>query len=235
VKALADLFFPPRCVGCARRGSWLCSPCRGGFPRIGLPRCHLCAAPTGGATTCSNCWRDPPGFDSLVAEFRFDGSVRAAIHQLKYRHARHLAGPLVEALLETGATLPPVELIVPVPLHPTRLRQRGFNQAGLLADELSRRIDREVVGDCLVRTKLTDAQMSLPAAQRWANVRDAFDLRAGASFIGQRILLVDDVATTTSTLRAAARCLRRGGAAEVHAIVIARAVAERPGASPVAS
>ncbi len=229
MKALVDLFFPPRCVGCERRGSWLCPRCRDALPTIASPRCRICAAPTGGVTVCSECWRDPPGFDSLVAEFRFDGVIRDAIHQLKYRRARHLARPLVDAILDVAPAIPPVDLVVPIPLHPARLRSRGFNQSALLALEVARRIDHPMVDELLIRVKETEAQTSLPAVQRWANVRDAFLVIDGASLVGRRVLLVDDVSTTTSTLRAASRVLKLGGVSEVHALVAARAITTLPG------
>ncbi len=235
MKALVDLFFPPRCVGCERRGSWLCASCRAALPAIPPPRCRFCAAPTGGVSVCSVCWRDPPAFASIVAEFRFDGVVREAIHQLKYRRAQHLARPLVTAVLDVAPVMPSIDVVVPIPLHSARLRSRGFNQAGLLAKEVAKRLDRPVVETALMRVKETDSQTSLPAAQRWANVRDAFQVTAGESLAGQRVLLVDDVTTTTSTLRAASRALKRGGVSEVHAFVVARAIAALPGDRNVVS
>ncbi len=228
MKALLDFLFPPRCIGCDRRGDWLCDRCRAGFGRIRAPRCQVCAAPTGGVAVCPLCWRDPPRFTTIVAEFQFEGVIRKGIHLLKYRRATYLARPLINAVLDSEVALPAVDLIVPVPLHPARLRSRGYNQASLLAHVAAERLNRPVVDGSLVRVKDTHAQISLPATQRWSNVQDAFEAVASRTEIsGQRILLVDDVATTTATLRAASMALLRAGVAEISCLVIARSTHDR--------
>ncbi|HLZ08902.1 MAG TPA: ComF family protein [Chloroflexota bacterium] len=230
---MLQILFPPRCVGCEARGDWLCSRCLEALPRIGPSRCRVCSVPTGGVAVCPACWRDPPRFQSTVAEFRFEGVIRRAIHRLKYRGARQLAQPLVDALLDLVPKLPTVDVIVAIPLHRNRQRRRGFNQASILAAAVSRRIEIPVLERGLIRVKDTEAQVEIPAASRWQNVRDAFQLADDRqALVGKRILLVDDVATTTSTLRAAARVLVRGGAAEVHALIAARATLAPKGDEP---
>lgn len=217
---LVDLLYPRRCVSCNQRGEWLCRVCRDAFPKLPDQRCRFCATPLRSVAVCPACWKESPAFDSLTCGFLFAGPVRSAVHHLKYRNARHLAGPLVDALLAT-ATLPSdVDAIIPVPLYPTRLRQRGYNQSGLLAAALAERTGLMVSPDLLVRVRDTPTQTTLPAADRWRNVRGAF--RAGAPVRDTRLLLVDDVATTTGTLRAAAAELKDAGAAQVHAVVLAR-------------
>lgn len=223
---LLDLLFPPRCVGCHQRGAWLCSRCIADFPRVPSRRCSRCADVADGVL-CSSCQRQLPDFDSLACEFTFDGTVRLAIHRLKYDRARYLAPRLVAAIVAACSNLPRGELLVPVPLHPTRLRQRGYNQAALIARGLSTHLRIAVAEAALTRTRDTATQVTLPAAQRWANVRDSFAAEPGVVH-GKHVVLVDDVATTTSTLRAASRALRRAGATRVDAIVIARAVAANP-------
>jgi ComF family protein len=226
VRVLLDLLFPPRCVGCGSRGDWLCRRCRASQPRLPEARCRRCAASLAGVALCPDCWRDPPGFAALTCGFRFAGPIRAGIHQLKYRRARHLAEPLVDALLEVvdGAADPFCRdsLLVPVPLHPARLAARGYNHALLLARVIAQRTRLPVDDHTLVRVRDTPAQVTLPAKERWANVRDAFAL-ARDDLRGASVLLVDDVATTTSTLRAASRALQQGGASRVNALVVARA------------
>jgi ComF family protein len=143
---------------------------------------------------------------------------------LKYRGARHLAEPLVDALLDLVPEPPPVDVIVPIPLHQNRQRWRGYNQASILATAVARRIEIPVFEMGLVRVKDTSTQVDIPAAKRWDNVRDAFQLGDDRQALaGKRILLVDDVATTMSTLRAASRVLVRGGVAEIHTLIAARA------------
>jgi ComF family protein len=155
--------------------------------------------------------------------------IRRAVHQLKYQRAQHLAEPLVDALLDARGDIPPVDIVVPVPLHPARLKARGYNQAALLAVVLARRIERPIAEAGLIRVKDTHTQVTIPAAQRWGNVSDAFQLGVdGPSLVGKHILLVDDVATTTSTLRAAARVLRQSGVSRVDGLVAARATTTPP-------
>lgn len=220
IGVILDILFPPRCVGCRERGSWLCSACLATAKRLPAAHCRRCALPSMGVAICPNCWRDPPAFDHVCCAFLFEGPIRAAIHALKYHGARHLAEPLVEAAL-AELTLPAADLIVPVPLFPRRLAERGYNQSNLLARAIGARIGTPVLNDGLQRIRDTPAQVSLPAKDRWQNVRGAF--RAETGMVGQRsILLVDDVATTGNTLRAASAALKRGGARQINVLVVAR-------------
>jgi ComF family protein len=159
----------------------------------------------------------------LTAAFRFEGTVRTAIHQLKYRGARYLARPLGDALLDAVDPIETPDAFVPVPLHPARQAERGYNQSTLLARALGHRLGVPVLETGLVRVRDTPAQVKVPAAQRWTNVQNAFGVPS-RELVGLRVMLVDDVATTSSTMRAAARAVVVGGAARVDAIVVARAV-----------
>jgi ComF family protein len=152
--------------------------------------------------------------------------VRVAIHRLKYDRAWHLAAPLVELLLSV-TTVPAGDVIVPVPLHSDRLRSRGYNQAELLARCLANRVSLPVEPDTLTRRRDTAAQVSIPPTRRWENVRGAFAAPAH-SFDAARVLLVDDVATSASTLRAAAGAVAQAGAKRVDAVVIARTGSDGP-------
>jgi ComF family protein len=178
-------------------------------------------------SVCPRCWRDPPPFETVTAAFLFEGVVREAIHRLKYDRARYLAAPLVELVIDNAA-VPPGDLVVPVPLHPDRLRARGYNQAELIARGLADRVSLPIDRDLLVRVRDTAAQVAVPPARRWENVRGAFAAPDG-SFDGQRVLLIDDVATSASTLRAAGSAVARAGARRVDAIVIARTGSDAPG------
>jgi ComF family protein len=158
----------------------------------------------------------------MTCVFAYEAVARIAVHHLKYQGERHLASVLIAITLETGVRLPEGDLVVPIPLHAARLRQRGYNQASLLGRDLACRLDVPCRDAALIRTRDTPSQVSLPAAQRWRNVHDSFRSDT-ASVRGKRVILVDDVATTTSTLRAAALVLRDAGAVRVDAFVIARA------------
>ncbi len=222
LRLILDLVYPPRCVGCGRRGEWICHACRVNLPRLPSDHCSVCARPGIGQAVCGECAHDPPDFERLICAFLFEGTIRQAIHQLKYRGARHLAGPLARILLDEIGPIGVPDLVIPIPLHPTRLARRGYNQSALLSAAIGRSIGARVGIDGLRRIRDTPAQVSLPGPQRRLNVRGAFEARP-EMVRGRSVLLLDDVATTGSTLRAAAYELKRAGAAHVDAIVLARA------------
>jgi len=150
----------------------------------------------------------------------YDGSLRAIVHALKYGKRRSIARPLAARMRAyTGDVLVHSDIVVPVPLHRSRRRLRGFNQAEELAKYLG--IPRQLA---LRRRRATPSQTDLPAAQRHRNVREAFALARGADVRGLRVAIVDDVCTTGATLEACARVLRESGAADVRAITAARVV-----------
>ena len=165
-------------------------------------------------------------FDAAVASYRGRGIVREVIHQFKYArqiHLRHLVGRWLSAALEDERLRDRnFDLIVPVPLHPTRERERGFNQASLLSELISAQtsIRSQRV---LERVRYTTTQTALDRSERMENLHNAFRLRKNADVRGLRVLLIDDVLTTGSTLRECARVLKRAGAISVHAATAARA------------
>jgi ComF family protein len=175
------------------------------------------------ASTCARCRNQEPVIASARAVGPYEGSLRAIIHALKYDKRQSLAGPLGHLMVRSGEELlPGVDVVVPVPLHRGRRRERGFNQAEELARHLGlpwRRVLR--------RQRVTRSQADLPAHQRRSNVKDAFAERRGQPIQGLTVLLVDDVSTTGATLEACAHVLRQGGALEVRALTAAR-VASRP-------
>jgi ComF family protein len=150
----------------------------------------------------------------------YEGTLRAIVHALKYHRRRSIAAPLALRMRRHGAdVLAGMDVVVPVPLHRARRRERGFNQAA----ELARHLGLPVC-HALQRTRATLSQTDLPAARRHANVRNAFTLSRRAAVVGQRVVLIDDVSTTGATLAACARVLRQAGASDVRALIAARTV-----------
>jgi ComF family protein len=233
-----DLVFPAVCPVCGDRSDApaqrpFCGPCWRGLP-VGLdPGCPVCGEPfpgLGGVLPCDACRRAPPpyAFARAAAEYR-DG-MREAIHALKFGARPVLAAPLGRLLAEAGTRALPVappewvDGVVPVPLHPARLAERGFNQAELLAAPCGARWRVPVLTRALVRARPTLPQTDLDPAARRANVRDAFRVPRPATVLGRRLVLVDDVHTTGATVGAAARALRAAGAAAVGVLTLARVV-----------
>jgi competence protein ComFC len=216
--------FPSRCVGCARRDVDLCADCRAGLERLPERRCPHCAAPPGRLGVCDRCRTHRINLDSVRVEFVFDGPLRKAIHALKYKHGTYLVPVLRDLGLETIRARPlQPDAIVPVPIGPVRLRQRGYNQAALLSEAIGSALGVPVM-PALLRVKEGLSQTRLNVAERRENVRDAFRVRVDLNPDGMRLLLIDDVMTTGATLDACARALKRAGAARVFGMTIAREV-----------
>jgi len=232
-EAAGSLLYPPACALCGgktRAGEYLCDECEAKAPRIVAPFCQQCSGPfdgaISGAFTCANCAHRKIYFDAAVAVYRGRGIVRQIIHTFKYDrqvHLRHLVARwLCAAFDDDRLSGRQFDIVVPVPLHPTRQRERGFNQARLLADLLSLRISIPC-RPLLKRIRYTTTQTALDRAERMENLHNAFRLRKNANVRGLRVLLIDDVLTTGSTLSECARVLKRAGAVSVYAATAARA------------
>ncbi len=220
-----DFLFPQWCVGCGREGGFICSACRRLLPRVMPPLCPRCGRPQSSGILCPACVGWQAEIDGIRSPFRFDGVMRQAIHQLKYRNIRALAGPLAELLNDYLATSPiPGEVLVPVPLHQKRLRERGYNQSSLLAEELGKLVDLPVVDDCLIRQRHAPPQArTATVEERRGNVDGAFACR-DRRLQGKQVLLIDDVSTSGATLDACAKALRAVGATSVWGLVLAREI-----------
>lgn len=222
-RGLLDLLFPPRCVSCRERGSLLCAKCRDEFELVEPPLCPHCGRPMVSDRLCPLCQRDPLQIDGIRSVAYFDGTLREAIHHFKYYNLQDLAIPLGKSTSDYWKKSPvPAEIIVPVPLHIDRLRERGYNQATLLARELGKSIGLPVSENSLVRVRATRPQVDLKAQERKENVRDAFRC-SNMGLMEKRVLLIDDVYTTGATLEACSVALRQVGARSVWALTLARA------------
>lgn len=215
-----DFLFPPRCVACRGVGAALCSNCRSQINPVLPPYCPRCGAPRTGRQPCK-CRAFLLRITRIRSAGFFEGPLREAIHAFKYKSTGSLTHVLVDLLVQELVRDPvDYDQIVPVPLHPTRERERGYNQAELLARELAVRTGIPFTAG-LERVRPTADQIGLDIASRHANMRDAFQTRAGL-FRPHRVLLIDDVCTTGATLDACAVALQAEGATTVYGLTVAR-------------
>ena len=217
-----DLIFPLRCAACDAPGeSPFCGVCAETLVPLG-GGCPLCGAPSDDAPLrprrCVHCRARPPPFALATAPWLHGGALAEAIHRLKYDRREDL-GPALGVLFE-GCAPPRSDCLCPIPLHPRRLRERGYDQARLLADAASKRF-RLPVESLLARVRDTGQQVGRDRAARERNLRGAF--RASPRARGLRVCLIDDVLTTGATAAAAAEALLLAGAARVEVRTLARA------------
>jgi len=242
--AVKNVFLPTFCRLCDARllteeNGYFCPACWAASPRVMRPFCSICGRPHRGAVgfgtqsnfPCADC-RDaakPPPYRRIFGAALYDGAVQDAVKLLKFYDKPRLALPLAALMAEFAAEeMEPAryELLIPVPLHKVRERERGFNQSRLLAEALLPAFPDSRVDESLQRIRPTRVQSrAVTAAERRANVRGAFAV-AGGAVAGRRVLLIDDVVTTGGTIVECARALQRAGAAEVD--VLAAAVTARP-------
>lgn len=236
LRGAADFFWPPRSLisGARGMGSGPLSPEDFAQLRfISDPMCDRCGVPldyrTGDETWCVACLARPPRRDRARAALIYDETSRRPVLDLKRAGRRDGLPTLAGWMRQAGGVLiDEADVLVPVPLHYTRLVMRGFNQSGWLAQTIGAAAGRPVLVDALKRTRRTPSQAGLAGRARRRNVSGAFRVRSGrvAAISGKRVLLVDDVLTTGATLSAWTRALKRSGARQVDVLVLARVVRE---------
>lgn len=203
----------------------MCPACVGGMLRLSPPLCPVCGRPMIREEWCASCRRWKLDIDGIRSPFAFQGVLRQAIHRFKYGGFRALAPPLAELLARDLESKPlPAEVLVPVPLHARRLRERGYNQSALLARELGRLTRLPVNEETLFRHRNSRAQVRTPdSEERRANVSGVFGCSDGG-LSGRRVLLIDDVCTTGATLNSCAIALKTEGIASVWGLALAREI-----------
>jgi len=207
--------------GAASGETILCPACAADLPRLSAHHCPQCALPTPHGERCGHCLSKAPHYDATHAAFSYDFPVDKLIQAFKYAH-RLALGAYFGRQLATLAQGCAADLIVPLPLHPLRLRERGFNQALKLARPISQACGVPIDCASCRRTRHTPAQAKLPWRARAKNIRGAFHCSTDLS--GKKIVLVDDVMTTGASLDECARTLKLHGAAQVTLLVVARAL-----------
>jgi ComF family protein len=242
---LASILFPAPCgvcgeiLGDAGRIP-ICRSCLAQLTSWNSPLCPRCGRPFVSAVAvagvehplCHGCRRGLYDFDFARSYGAYNSSMARAVVMLKYQQVTPLAGWFAERLfplVRENAAQIAADVVVPVPLHPARQRERGYNQAELIAQALAKRLGLPCRSHLLVRTRPRPEKQRLTVRERWNSVRNAYDTREGAQVDKLRVLLLDDVLTTGATLDACSRALREAGAAYVAAITVARAMPRSQG------
>ncbi|MEK7448180.1 MAG: ComF family protein [Planctomycetota bacterium] len=234
---LLDLVYPRFCLACqvnlqgTDNAYYVCLNCANKIEKISQTdaclKCGESLGPyVGTRRRCRNCETIHLKFDRAIGAARYDGVLRELIHRYKYNGEKLLVDFLAELLknklADENGLLKEINLIIPVPLHPARLRERGFNQSELLARYLSRSLNIPVSQNHLVRVKKLPPQATLSRPERLRNLRDAFNVKNINPFKNKNILLIDDVLTTGATASSIADTLKKAGAGKVYVAVVGR-------------
>lgn len=222
-RILIDQFIPAQpCVLCgsmSHDGLW-CAACDADHPYLNAPHCPVCALPTPTGEVCGHCLSHPSLFTRTTAAFGYAFPLDKLIQAMKYGEQLALARTFAKklALRIDKSTLP--DYVIPMPLHPAKLRQRGFNQSLLIAATIVRELDITLLPNSCQRVRDTPPQSALPIKERNKNVRNAF--QCDVDLTGKRIAMVDDVLTSGASLSALAAAIQKQGASEINAWVVAR-------------
>lgn len=220
-----DWMYPPTCAGCGEPGYRLCFKCQQEIKLISGQICERCGIPVNPKQIlCNECLNEEPPFAALRSLASYEGIIRECIHSLKYDHNQALgeffADDLAGVVRHEGWVL---DLVMPVPLNPIRKEERGYNQSALLARPIALALELPFTTFGLKRIRNTPSQVELTAQERKINVRGAFE--AEPEIVrGKRVLLVDDVTTTGSTLKECSIALIKGGALQVFCLTLARPI-----------
>jgi ComF family protein len=207
------------CGSMSHDGLW-CADCDQALPYLATPHCPVCALPTSGGKTCGQCLQQPPLFTSTTAVFSYAFPLDKLIQAMKYGEQLALASAFAKKLVLRIDKDALPDHVLPMPLHPAKLRERGFNQSLLLAAAVARELHLKLLPGSCQRVRDTPPQSALPWKERDKNVRNAF--RCDADLTGKHIALVDDVLTTGASLNALAKAVHQRGAEKISAWVVAR-------------
>ena len=232
--SVLDLIYPPSCILCkksipAQDQTPLCPGCQMTIQRNRPPFCAKCSRSLeNNSETCPTCSKNNPHFDTAWAAAAYDETMQKLIHLFKYGQKTSLQHCFFELISEFitayRLNINQFDLVIPVPLHPTRLRERGYNQAQLLAEQISSAFDIKHVNNNLLRIKNTQNQARLSQKERWTNIHGAFKIKDIFVFSKKSILVVDDLLTTGATASEIARILKTAGAKKVGVLTVAIAI-----------
>jgi len=231
INKFLNTLFPEPCPVCSGRATDhltapICTECWQNIVPCSLPTCQRCGKPLMSefSLTCGNCLNSEPAFKYAKSFGIYDGVLRKAINLFKYYGVKRLSKPLSDIIMKME--LPRVEVLIPVPLFKTRLKQREFNQSALIARQLSKYLNLDLLINCLVKVKDTTPQVGLTSRERFKNIKNAFKVSRKNLIKDKDIMLIDDVVTTGSTIRECSKVLKNAGAADIHVISLAHGISE---------
>lgn len=219
-----DLIFPPFCGGCSKKGNSWCFECQQKTQEITGNICDICGVRNISSKICVNCQNHRPSYSKLRSWAVFEGSVRNALHRLKYKRDISLGNTLAWQMLGFAQSLSwNIDILIPIPLGIKRLKERGYNQSATIAFPLALDLEVRYAPKMLSRIKETRSQVELSTRiERYENTLDAF--KSSSDVLGRTVLIFDDVATTGATMSSAAAALLSAGAKDVYALSVARAM-----------
>lgn len=219
-----DWLYPPTCGGCNRHGVRWCEECALASPEITPPICRICGDTIENDEICPRCRKSRPYYELLRSSTIYKGPIREAVHRLKYRRDVAMGEALSQLMIASLEKLNwSLDIVTSVPLGLVRFKERGYNQATLLARPIALWLDSPFISGALHRMRETRSQVGLTADERRDNMIDAFQA-SGNLVAGKNVLLVDDVATSGATLNACSKALQEAGAIRVYCFTLARAV-----------
>ena len=213
------------CGNMSSNGLW-CEPCDAAMPYLDMPLCPVCALPTPCGEVCGHCLQTQPAYRHTQASFGYQFPVDRLIQAMKYQEQLALPGIFAEKLLARIEKTHLPDYLIPMPLHPAKLKRRGFNQALLIAKPLAKALNIPLLSNACHRLRDTPSQTDLPWSERSKNVKDAFSCEMDLT--GKHIALIDDVITTGASLNELARAVQNCGAADIRAWVVARTLPRQP-------
>jgi len=229
LNAIFDLIYPPVCLHCngriKRQRDYLCPDCEAGLQPVADPQCPICGYPLPGKT-CFFCQENALSYDRAVSLYNYEGPTRTLIHYMKFGDMPGIAeylGEKADLFLSKIKLFSDIDIITAIPLHPVRKRQRGYNQAALLAAHLAKKRKCNLRMDIVKRIKATVPQANLMKKKRLLNVLQAFKIKKMVDLKQKNILLLDDVCTTGATVEAVCRELKKAHPGKIYVLTIGRA------------
>jgi len=235
IRGLVDIAYPKTCLACKNKleahanEEYICGRCKAGIKRNVPPFCSSCGRHleknNRNKNICPACLKNGLNFDRAFSPCLYEGVIKELIHEFKYKGKTHLSKPLsklmTDFIKEYDLPIDYLDLIIPMPLHKTRLREREFNQAEILSRHIASEFNKHLAPDALIRHRKTRAQAQLPTDKRYLNVKDSFSVTDNYDLRNKSVLLVDDVLTTGATSSEAACAMKKAGANIVFVLTLA--------------